>query len=119
MCGIPGQFRLGTTVGVPSSSTVDAMLRDMAYRGPDGTTTSAFDGGVLGCARLSIVGGSEARQPISCTCCSVELVCNGEIYNGGQLEKLAGGGHRRSGSSDCEILGHLLSGGNSYKALVC
>jgi asparagine synthase (glutamine-hydrolysing) len=83
MCGIAG------VIGAldPSAAVVQAMLRAMSHRGPDGSgvwTGPIADGRalVLGHRRLAILDLSEAgAQPMADTSGRFVLTHNGEIYN--------------------------------------
>jgi asparagine synthase (glutamine-hydrolysing) len=107
MCGIAGElrFRLGER---PSPERVRAMCDVMAHRGPDdfGGVTQAEAS--LGMRRLSIVDVAGGHQPLGNEDGTVQVVCNGEIYNSGTLrDELIGRGHRFKTRSDVEVIAHL------------
>jgi len=107
MCGIAGELRL--RIGARAhAGDVRAMCDVMTHRGPDdfGEFTEAEVG--LGMRRLSIVDVSGGHQPIGNEDGSVQVVCNGEIYNSPALRSgLLARGHRFRTSSDVEVIAHL------------
>lgn len=110
MCGIAGLVR---TSYEPDSlhstaSVVSRMCARLKHRGPDSEGVYADDLVGLGHARLSIVDIKTGDQPLSNEDGSVQLVCNGEIYNYRELrDGLRKRGHRFKSGSDCEVLVHL------------
>ncbi|HDH15633.1 MAG TPA: asparagine synthetase B, partial [Gammaproteobacteria bacterium] len=81
MCGI---------AGIMGSNRVDAikkMTDIMIYRGPDDSGFYYDDDIALGQRRLSIIDLHSGRQPISNEDDTLQLVCNGEIYNSPELRK--------------------------------
>jgi len=96
MCGVWAY--IGLQVTDPTK-----YVKRLKARGPDGTNVVGGNGYWLGFTHLSI-NGSAGMQPISCG--SIQLVCNGEIYNYKELAKeynivIPPGG------SDCSILPEL------------
>lgn len=105
MCGITGIFG---TVERADASSLEAMTRSLAHRGPDDADTwlDAEAGIGLGHRRLSIIDLSpEGRQPMRSHSQRYVIVFNGEIYNFKALhDELAALGHRFRGHSDTEVL---------------
>jgi asparagine synthase (glutamine-hydrolysing) len=82
----------------------DAIL----HRGPDENGCFAIDGRGIGMTRLSIIDVAGGSQPIINETNDIAIVCNGEIYNHGELrEMLMAKGHRFRTKSDCETALHL------------
>jgi asparagine synthase (glutamine-hydrolysing) len=102
MCGI---------AGIMGSNRVDAikkMTDIMIHRGPDDSGYYHDDDISLGQRRLSIIDINHGRQPISNEDDTLQLVCNGEIYNSPQLrETLIAKGHRFKTATDVEVILHL------------
>jgi len=102
MCGI---------AGIMGSNRVDAikkMTDIMIHRGPDDSGYYHDDDISLGQRRLSIIDINHGRQPISNEDDTLQLVCNGEIYNSPQLrEALIDKGHRFKTATDVEVILHL------------
>ncbi len=108
MCGIAG---IATTNRMPDlQEPLDAMLRSMHHRGPDGAgrEVMAMDGAVVGlCAsRLAVQDTSNrGHQPMVSPETSAILAFNGEIYNVGELRnELERRGHSFRGGSDTEVV---------------
>src|SRR5262249_34976222 len=93
--------------------TIDAeALRRMAevtvHRGPDDEGEYVEPSVVLGMRRLSILDVAGGHQPIANEDATVHVVCNGEIYNYGELTAaLRWAGHRFKTRSAPEVLVHL------------
>jgi asparagine synthase (glutamine-hydrolysing) len=108
MCGIAGKLFLdpapATRVERPQ---IEAMLRPIAHRGPDGQGVY-LDGNVgLGHVRLSIIDLSTGAQPMTNEDETVWTVFNGEIYNFMELrERLQAKGHVFRSQSDTEVIIH-------------
>ena len=102
MCGI---------AGIMASNRVDAinkMTDIMIHRGPDDSGYYHDNDIALGQRRLSIIDINHGRQPISNEDDTLQLVCNGEIYNSPQLrEALIAKGHRFKTATDVEVILHL------------
>jgi asparagine synthase (glutamine-hydrolysing) len=81
MCGITG---IVATSGLDSIKSMNAAL---VHRGPDGDGYFVGEGLALGHRRLSIIDLEGGRQPISSPDGTLQLVCNGEIYNSPALRK--------------------------------
>lgn len=102
ICGYQGTFRNGL---------IQEMAELIAHRGPDdhGFWEDAGRQVALGHTRLSIIDlRPEGRQPLQNETGTIQLVCNGEIYNYKQLRtELIDKGHHFSSYSDSEVLVHL------------
>ncbi len=84
------------------------MARILRHRGPDGEGFHFGDKGALMHRRLSIIDLETGGQPIGNEDGSLQLVCNGEIYNSPLLRKeLEERGHRFRTHSDVEVILHL------------
>jgi asparagine synthase (glutamine-hydrolysing) len=107
MCGIAGVLSLGES-NPPSQGLLEAMVRQLAHRGPDGVGFYR-DGPVgLAHARLSIIDLQSGAQPIHNEDRNVWVVFNGEIFNYIELRaELESAGHRFYTHSDTEVLVHL------------
>src|SRR5688572_15694907 len=102
MCGI---------AGILSSARRDAigsMTQAMIHRGPDGRGFYSDERAALGQCRLSIIDLDGGKQPIANETGTLQLVCNGEIYNSPELrERLARAGHTFKTKTDVEVILHL------------
>ena len=84
------------------------MTRALVHRGPDGEGFYVGDDVALGHRRLSIIDLEGGRQPISNETGTLQLVCNGEIYNSPQLRgELISAGHVFKTATDVEVIVHL------------
>ncbi len=102
MCGIAG------IMGSQRGEAIHKMTDVMIHRGPDDSGFFQDDDIALGQRRLSIVDLHSGRQPISNEDDSLQLVCNGEIYNSPELrEALKAKGHRFKTETDVEVILHL------------
>jgi asparagine synthase (glutamine-hydrolysing) len=101
MCGICGVVALEAP---PERQTVEAMLDDLAHRGPDGRGVFADEGVCLGHLRLAIIDLSDAGlQPFEDG--ELRLIHNGEIYNYLELRaELEAKGHRFRSQTDTEVI---------------
>jgi len=99
MCSIMGY--LGSTL---TKEDLKPFFDETISRGPDMQKMVAFDGGVLGFERLSIMGlNPNGMQPFSLN--NNMVVCNGEIYGFRKLkDELIAKGYSFISESDCEIL---------------
>ena len=107
MCGIAGKLFFEQE-GRVARADIEAMLRPIAHRGPDGQGIY-LDGNVgLGHCRLSIIDLSTGNQPMANEDETVWIVFNGEIYNFQPLrEDLLRRGHVFRSRSDTEVIIHL------------
>src|SRR5947209_1941253 len=113
MCGIAGELslRIGTHA---RPERVRAMCDVMVHRGPDDFGEFAEAEVALGMRRLSIVDVAGGHQPIGNEDGSVQVVCNGEVYNSPALRSgLLARGHRFRTSSDVEVIAHLYEDGGT------
>jgi asparagine synthase (glutamine-hydrolysing) len=106
MCGIAGKLFFDPTAQVERPQ-IQAMLRPIAHRGPDGQGIY-LDGNVgLGHVRLSIIDLNTGAQPMTNEDETVWIVFNGEIYNFAALrERLQAKGHVFRSQSDTEVIIH-------------
>jgi asparagine synthase (glutamine-hydrolysing) len=108
VCGIAGKFFFDPPARLEQAH-IEAMLRPIHHRGPDGGGVYV-DGPVgLGHRRLSIIDLSSAgAQPMSNEDDTVWIVFNGEIYNYQELrEQLLAKGHQFKSHTDTEVIIHL------------
>lgn len=107
MCGIAGLWS-APGAAPPRRDELEAMVRTLHHRGPDGQGVH-IDGPVgLGHARLSIIDPAGGAQPLANEDDSVWVAFNGEIFNYLELRaELLRQGHRFRTASDTEVLVHL------------
>ena len=102
MCGIAGMM------GAGRADAIRKMTDALIHRGPDDSGYYIDDDIALGQRRLSIIDLESGRQPISNEDDTLQLVCNGEIYNSPELrESLIRQGHRFKTHTDVEVILHL------------
>jgi len=102
MCGIAG------IVSRNRGSDIRLMTQALVHRGPDGEGYYEDDRIALGHRRLSIIDLEGGAQPIANETGTIQLVCNGEIYNSPELrDRLIGAGHRFRTNTDVEVILHL------------
>lgn len=102
MCGIAG------ILSANGRRDIRAMTGSLAHRGPDGVGYYEDDRISLGHTRLSIIDLAGGAQPIANEDESLQLVCNGEIYNSPALRReLISRGHTFRTSTDVEVIVHL------------
>lgn len=106
MCGIAGILSFeGRPV---AQGELQAMTDTLVHRGPDDEGFFLGPGVGLGMRRLAIIDLVSGRQPIANEDGTVQVVCNGEIYNFRQLRRrLEADGHVFRTESDTEVLVHL------------
>src|SRR3954465_478765 len=104
MCGLFGDLGRG-------AAPVELQSALLRHRGPDEHGIEAGDGWLLGFRVLSILDLSPAgTQPMWTPDRRFCLAFNGEIYNAPELRRdLEAAGTRFRGSSDTEVLLHLLA----------
>jgi asparagine synthase (glutamine-hydrolysing) len=107
MCGIAGL--VNPNLGVDGiKAKIRRMTDAILHRGPDENGCFAIDGRGIGMTRLSIIDVAGGSQPIINETNDIAIVCNGEIYNHGELrEMLIAKGHRFRTKSDCETALHI------------
>jgi asparagine synthase (glutamine-hydrolysing) len=104
MCGLAG---IVDFTRPPERASVEAMLGELAHRGPDGWGIYDDGAGVcLGHLRLAIIDLSEAGlQPMQSEDGALQLLHNGEIYNYVELRaELEAKGHRFRTQTDTEVI---------------
>jgi asparagine synthase (glutamine-hydrolysing) len=102
MCGIAGIISKNKNDAIPK------MTRIMCHRGPDEEGYYHDDFISLGQRRLSIIDLASGTQPISNETETLQLICNGEIYNSPELrEDLIRAGHTFKTATDVEVILHL------------
>jgi asparagine synthase (glutamine-hydrolysing) len=118
MCGIAGAVWTQPDKAI-SLDDLERMASALRHRGPDdeGQYTNelrhrgpygAMPGVALGFRRLSIIDLAGGHQPMANEDGSVQVVCNGEIYNYQALRhRLEGAGHRLRSVCDTETIVHL------------
>ena len=107
MCGICGVAWSDTNRPV-NAEMLKRMSDSLRHRGPDSEGFLVAPGIGLGFRRLSIVDLKTGDQPISNEDGSINVICNGEIYNHIELrQRLAVAGHRFATASDVEVIVHL------------
>jgi asparagine synthase (glutamine-hydrolysing) len=104
MCGITG----GIGASAPQQQLLDAQLKSIEHRGPDGSGTYLNKGISLGMCRLAIVEIAAGKQPASDSSEQIHIVWNGEIYNYRELRaELEGRGVHCRDSSESEVVINL------------
>jgi asparagine synthase (glutamine-hydrolysing) len=110
MCGFSGflSFTQNPLDSVSRRRVLEAMGRAIAHRGPD--DQQFFDDGMLSLVfrRLSIVDTQGGRQPIFNEDGTQLIVCNGEIYNHGELRRNLAAKHQFKTQSDSEVVLHAF-----------
>jgi len=93
---------------VETRDALSRMVEELDHRGPDAVGMFADSAAGLGHARLSIIDVAGGSQPLTNEDGTIQVVCNGEIYNHRELRKeLESRGHHLRSQSDCEVLAHL------------
>jgi len=106
MCGIAGIYNF-KSAEAPRRELVEQMTDVLRHRGPDDRGFFATGPVALGMRRLSIIDLEGGAQPIGNEDGSVQVVCNGEIYNHRDLRReLESKGHRFRSRSDVEVIVH-------------
>ncbi len=103
MCGIAGYKSRGRVC----RTTLEAMARSIAHRGPDGEGFCYSDDGTLGLAhrRLAVIDPGHGTQPMQSRGGEAAVTFNGTIYNYLELRReLIGRGHPIASYSDTEVL---------------
>jgi asparagine synthase (glutamine-hydrolysing) len=107
MCGISGM--VVPPGEVPSRAILQRMNDTLVRRGPDdeGYYFDPEGGCGLGHRRLSIIDLAGGHQPLTNEDGSIQIICNGEIYNFKSIRaELEAAGHRFRTNSDCEVIAH-------------
>jgi asparagine synthase (glutamine-hydrolysing) len=106
MCGIHGLIAF-TDRARPDAALHARMGGVTVHRGPDDDGCFVEGGVLLGMRRLSIIDLAGGHQPIPNEDGTLQVVCNGEIYNFRALrEQLVRAGHRFRTGSDTEVIVH-------------
>jgi asparagine synthase (glutamine-hydrolysing) len=106
MCGIAGAIDLSSSRPLPADM-LQAMSRSLTHRGPDEEGFLERPGIGLASRRLSIVGLSDGRQPITNEDRSVSVVFNGELFEYPEARaRLEGSGHHFRTHCDTEVIPH-------------
>jgi len=96
MCGI---------VGCVTSNDINAMLKKISHRGPDGEGVHIGDAFHFGVRCLKITDPDSATQPFYNETKSICIILNGEIYNYNEIkQKLSG--HTFTTQTDTEVIVH-------------
>jgi asparagine synthase (glutamine-hydrolysing) len=107
MCGIAGMADLAGERAAPRGA-LEAMARALFHRGPDDGGFLQRPGLGLVSRRLSIVGLSDGRQPLTNEDGSVWVVFNGELFDyPEERARLEARGHRFRTHCDTELVPHL------------
>ena len=102
MCGIAG------LIAPNHEQLIRGVTRTLTHRGPDEEGYYSDQTVSLGQRRLSIVDLEGGNQPLSNETGTLQLVCNGEIYNSPELrQQLIEAGHRFKTETDVEVILHL------------
>jgi asparagine synthase (glutamine-hydrolysing) len=106
MCGLYGF--IGRNLDTARYHEIlECMGGPLAHRGPDSQGHFLENGIALGFKRLSIMDVANGDQPLFNETRSLVLVCNGEIFNHGELRlELERWGHSFSTKSDVEVIVH-------------
>ncbi len=107
MCGISGM--IVPPGAVPSRAILARMNNTLARRGPDDEGYYFDDEGGcgLGHRRLSIIDLTGGHQPLTNGDGTIQIICNGEIYNFRELrDELEQLGYRFRTGSDSEVIAH-------------
>ncbi len=105
MCGITGSINFK---GSPADrALITRMTNTLVHRGPDDAGFFRDAHVAFGFRRLSIIDLAGGHQPIANETGTVEVICNGEIYNYQELRKeLERLGHTFTTHSDVEVISH-------------
>lgn len=107
MCGIAGELWLRPRERA-SAERLRAMCDVMVHRGPDDHGQFIDGEAAIGMRRLSIMDVVTGHQPLGNEDGTIQVVCNGEIYNYPTLRaEVLGKGHTLRTGSDVEVIAHL------------
>lgn len=94
--------------GMADNTLLNKMRDQMIHRGPDEGANYIRDSFGLGFRRLCIIDLTTGMQPLSNEDKTIQLACNGEIYNFRSLRReLKERGHRFNTGNDGEVIIHL------------
>ena len=109
MCGIFYYDAIGSPqkrIPMDKLHTLQTNFAKISHRGPDNSRFIVNGQRCIGFHRLAINGlASTGDQPFSLLGC--ELICNGEIYNHGEIVQKHGFSDAYVSGSDCEVIIHL------------
>ena len=106
MCGIAGYLQFDGRPVDPG--VLEAMIRALRHRGPDGSGIHVDRNAGLAHTRLSIIDLEGGAQPMCNEDRSLWITFNGEIFNYLELrEQLLATGHTFATRSDTEVIVHL------------
>lgn len=110
MCGISGYWDFkGKVDDRKQRNTVQEMIRQIRYRGPDEEGIYQRGGLCMGMRRLCIIDIQGGAQPVYNEDRSIAVVYNGEIYNFRKLRKqLKEKGHVFYTGTDTEVIVHAF-----------
>ncbi|HKQ57921.1 MAG TPA: asparagine synthase (glutamine-hydrolyzing), partial [Candidatus Eisenbacteria bacterium] len=124
MCGIAGLYRRGThppddAERARDRALVDAMLRAIAYRGPDDLGIESIGRATIGVRRLAILDVAGGHQPLADRERRVWAAQNGEIYNFPELRADLATRWPLTTHTDTELLPYLYleQGADCVRAL--
>ncbi len=99
MCGIAG------IISDRNLETIGKMTTTLTHRGPDGEGFFIGEGVAFGHRRLSIIDIEGGKQPIASADSTLQLVCNGEIYNSPAIrERYEAAGYQFRTYTDVEVI---------------
>jgi asparagine synthase (glutamine-hydrolysing) len=101
MSGIAGCF------GTQDTKTVNLMLDAVSHRGPNERSIHTFNNTVFGHTRLSIIDVAGGHQPILANGGRTGIICDGEIYNFGELRQKLIPKYQFKTLSDTETILHV------------
>lgn len=101
MCGIAG------FTGAPDRNKLKKMTDSIFHRGPDDDGFIETPSFSIGFRRLAIIDLTDDIYPLTNEDESIQVVCNGEIYNYKELHtELKSKGHKFRTNSDTEVIAH-------------
>jgi len=103
MCGIAGIVDFERPASL-AGDRLQAMLRRLQHRGPDGTGWRDCGHAILGANRLAQVDRAGGAQPMTCPEGRWTVVFNGEIHNHRELRERLDGTWKFRTRSDTEVL---------------
>ncbi len=102
MCGIAGILSINAPP--PKCDSLEAMIRAIAHRGPDGQGVHINGGVGLAHCRLAIIDPAEGQQPFVDDDTGLALTYNGEVYNYLEIRRELEGRHQFHTNSDTEVV---------------
>lgn len=111
MCGITGFISCPPLEDLKTQERhqlIKQMTSSLYQRGPDDEGYFLDNSIALGMRRLAVIDLTGGHQPITNETKTVQLICNGEIYNYKELrDKLISKNHIFASRSDAEVIVHL------------